>query len=62
MKNEDVPGYTELKNKLRDIRYELEMSKREEERIQLKSKLKEIRKEIGHLLYENKQKKEGRKI
>ena len=64
MKNEDVPGYTELMYKLRDIRYELIKAKEEndyKEKAILEQKLKDVRREMAKLLSEDRQKK-GMKI
>ena len=45
MKHEDIPGYTELKNRLFQLRWELNLAKTSEEIIDLKNKI-EIVKEL----------------
>lgn len=62
MKNEDIPGYTELRNKLFQIRYELQLTKSDEERTLIKEELKNVRREMAKLLFEHSQelRKKGR--
>ena len=64
MKFEEVPGYTELRNKLFGLRYELVKAKEEndyKEKAILEQKIKLVRNEMAKLIYEDKQKK-GMKI
>ncbi len=65
MKHENVPGYTDLREKLFRTRFELEVTRDENERAQIYKRLKEIRKEIASVLYlerikQEEEKKRGR--
>ena len=61
MKHEDVPGYTNLREKLFKTRFELEVTRDENERAQIHKRLKEIRKEIASVLYLERIKEEEKK-
>ncbi len=64
MKFEEVPGYTELYKKLFSLRYELVKAKEEKNNSEiaiLEQQIKEIKKEMGKLIY-NYKNKEGMKI
>ncbi len=61
MKNEDVPGYTELKNKLFQLRWQLHLAKTSEEIIELKKEIELVRREMRKLVYLQNN-KGGRKI
>ena len=65
MKHENVPGYTDLREKLFRTRFELEVTRDENERAQIYKRLKETRKEIASVLYlerikQEEEKKRGR--
>ena len=54
MKHDDVPGYTELRAKLFQIRFKLQVLKTEEERAKLNMELKNVKREMARLLIEHK--------
>ena len=62
MKHDDVPGYTELRAKLFQIRFELEVTKDEDERKLIREELKQLKKQMARLLYDHAQeeKKKGK--
>ena len=61
MKHEDVPGYTELRNRLFQARYKLQVLKSEEERAKARQELKEVKKQMARLLYNDlEEKKKGK--
>ena len=62
MKHEDVPGYTELKNKLFQLRFQLQLAKSSEEIIHLKDEIEQVRRKMRKLLCEDLQNKKGRSI
>ena len=61
MKHEDVLGYTELRNKLFQLRYELQVLKGEEERNKVREELKNVKRQMARLLLDHaEEKKKGR--
>ena len=54
MKHDDVLGFTDYRTELFQIRFALQVTKDENERAQLKERLKEVRKKLAKLLYEDK--------
>ena len=61
MKHEDVPGYTELRNRLFQLRFRLQVLKSEEERSKVREELKEVKKQMARLLYNDlERKKKGK--
>ena len=61
MKHEDVPGYTELRSRLFQLRFRLQVLKNEEERSKVREELKEVKKQMARLLYDDlESKKKGK--
>ena len=61
MKHEDVPGYTELRSRLFQLRFRLQVLKNEEERSKVREELKEVKKQMARLLYNDlESKKKGK--
>ena len=61
MKHDDVPGYTELRSRLFQLRYQLQVLKTEEERSKVREELKEVKKKMARLLYNDlEEKKKGK--
>lgn len=60
MKYEDVPGYTELRAKLFQIRFELQVTKDEDERKKIREELKRLKREMARLLLDHNQEERKR--
>jgi len=60
MKHEDVPGYTELRAKLFQIRFELQVTKDEDERKKIREELKQLKREMARLLLDHNQEERKR--
>ena len=63
MKHEDVPGYTEMRAKLFQIRFELQVTKDEDERKKIREELKQLKRQMARLLLDHNQeeRKRGKK-
>ena len=60
MKHEDVPGYTELRAKLFQLRYQLQILKNDEEKAKVLQELKSVKKAMARAMYENEERKRGK--
>ena len=61
MKYDDVPGYTNLRNRLFQLRYQLQVLKSEEERKEVREELKSVKNQMARLLFNNlEEKKKGK--
>ncbi len=60
MKHDDVPGYTELRAKLFQIRYELQVTKDEDERKKIREELKQLKRQMARLLLDHNQEERKR--
>ena len=60
MKHEDVPGYTEMRAKLFQIRFELQVTKDEDERKKIREELKQLKRQMARLLLDHNQEERKR--
>ena len=60
MKHEDVPGYTELRTQLFQVRFKLQTLKSEKERAKVHEELRNIKREMAKVLLEDAEKKKGK--
>jgi hypothetical protein len=60
MKHEDVPGYIEMRAKLFQIRFELQVTKDEDERKKIREELKQLKRQMARLLLDHNQEERKR--
>ena len=60
MKHEDVPGYTELRTKLYQLRYQLQVLESEREKAKVREQLKNVKKQMARAMYDEMERKKGK--